>query len=131
MERCTTADLLRNSWWRLLLRALEFYDRILFLTTNRIGSFNDAFVSRIQFQLGYPDLADESRHKLFLTNTDPAFLIAVALAKYDTTKDSEGKIVMTDTHLRPVVEMSRDFKEYLKFFSIAVTKESGQKGSTY
>ncbi|KAL1605010.1 hypothetical protein SLS60_004553 [Paraconiothyrium brasiliense] len=43
-----------------------------------------------------------------------AFQTAVALAEYEATKDSEGKIIMNDTHLRSVVEMSRDFKEYLK-----------------
>jgi hypothetical protein len=42
------------------LRALEFYDGILFLTTNRVGSFDDAFISRIHVQLYYPDFDDES-----------------------------------------------------------------------
>jgi hypothetical protein len=37
----------------------------------------------------------------------------VALAEYDATKDSEGKIVLTDKHLKSVVEMSRDFKHYI------------------
>ncbi|KAF2438970.1 P-loop containing nucleoside triphosphate hydrolase protein [Karstenula rhodostoma CBS 690.94] len=150
MERRTTADLTRNSLVAGFLRALEFYDGILFLTTNRIGSFDDAFISRIHFQLGYPDFTDESRRKVWQTFIDKlqrergdcfrlnidakeyldgkelksvkwngreirnAFQTAVALAEYDATKDSEGKIVMTDSHLRSVVEMSRDFKEYLK-----------------
>lgn len=43
----------------------------------------------------------------------PAFQTAVALAEYEATKDKEGKIVLTDKHLKSVVEMSRDFKEYL------------------
>lgn len=42
-----------------------------------------------------------------------AFQTAVALAEYEAKKDSEGKIVLTDKHLRSVVSMSRDFKEYL------------------
>lgn len=42
-----------------------------------------------------------------------AFQTAVALAEYDGKKDSEGKILLTDDHLRSVVEMSRDFKNYL------------------
>lgn len=37
----------------------------------------------------------------------------MALAEYEATKDEEGKIVLTDKHLKSVVEMSRDFKEYL------------------
>jgi hypothetical protein len=37
----------------------------------------------------------------------------VALAEYEARKDSEGKIVLTDQHLKSVVEMSRDFKKYI------------------
>jgi hypothetical protein len=42
-----------------------------------------------------------------------AFQTAVALAEYDAEKDDEGKILLTDTHLRSIVDMSRDFKRYL------------------
>lgn len=35
------------------------------------------------------------------------------LAEHDGEKDEEGKILLTDTHLRAVVELSRDFKDYL------------------
>lgn len=70
------------------LRALEFYDGILFLTTNRVGTFDvrlaytqcyvgilcidsvilqDAFISRIHVQLPYRDFTDEDRHKVWMT----------------------------------------------------------------
>lgn len=42
-----------------------------------------------------------------------AFQTAVALAEYDAEKDSEGRIMVTDNHLRAVVELSKDFKGYL------------------
>jgi hypothetical protein len=42
-----------------------------------------------------------------------AFQTAVALAEYDAEKDEEGKILLTDSHLRAVVDLSRDFKDYL------------------
>lgn len=47
------------------------------------------------------------------TDTLLAFQTAVALAEYEALKDSEGKIMLTDKHLRSVVEMSRDFKQYI------------------
>jgi SpoVK/Ycf46/Vps4 family AAA+-type ATPase len=47
------------------LRALEFYDGILFLTTNRIGSFDDAFTSRVHIQLYYPNLDDHQRNEIW------------------------------------------------------------------
>lgn len=43
-----------------------------------------------------------------------AFQTAVSLAEYEDTKDEEGKIMLTDEHLRAVVELSKDFKKYLK-----------------
>jgi hypothetical protein len=43
-----------------------------------------------------------------------AFQTAVALAEYDAEKDEEGKIILTDTHFRSIVELSQDFKDYLK-----------------
>jgi hypothetical protein len=42
-----------------------------------------------------------------------AFQTAVALAEFDAEKDEENKIILTDNHLRAVVELSRDFKQYL------------------
>lgn len=38
---------------------------ILFLTTNRIGSFDDAFISRIHITIYYPDFTDEQREKVW------------------------------------------------------------------
>jgi hypothetical protein len=52
------------------LRALEFYDGILFLTTNRVGSFDDAFISRIHVPMYYPDFDDEQRRKVWQTFID-------------------------------------------------------------
>ncbi|KAJ5000996.1 hypothetical protein K4K48_001919 [Colletotrichum sp. SAR 10_66] len=70
MERRTTSDLTRNSLVAGFLRALEFYDGILFLTTNRVGSFDDAFISRIHIQLYYPDFSDDERQKVWKTFID-------------------------------------------------------------
>ncbi|KAF4854276.1 ATPase family AAA domain-containing protein 3A [Colletotrichum siamense] len=149
MERRTTSDLTRNSLVAGFLRALEFYDGILFLTTNRVGSFDDAFISRIHIQLYYPDFSDDERQRVWKTFIDKlarekgdtmrmtidakeyieslrkhglkwngreirnAFQTAVALAEYDAEKDSEGRIMVKDDHLRAVVELSKDFKGYL------------------
>lgn len=42
-----------------------------------------------------------------------AFQTAVSLAEYDAEKGEDGKIMITDEHLRAVVELSKDFKNYL------------------
>jgi len=47
------------------LRSLEYYDGILFLTTNRVGQFDDAFTSRIHHKFQYPDFTDEDRKTIW------------------------------------------------------------------
>ena len=42
-----------------------------------------------------------------------AFQTAVSLAEFHGERDKEGKIILTDKHLRAVAELSRDFKHYL------------------
>lgn len=161
---------------------------MLFLTTNRIGAFDDAFISRVHIQLYYPEFTDKEREMVWKTFTDKlkrergnyirldidareyisgaemravewngreirngeylpiitaiflrslafyasllyrsltsqqysllltdktALQTAVALAEYDAQKDEEGRIIVTDTHLKAVVELSADFKKYL------------------
>ena len=47
------------------LRAMESCQSILFLTTNRVGSFDDAFVSRIHVSLYYRDFTQDDRRKVW------------------------------------------------------------------
>lgn len=44
---------------------MEFYKGILFLTTNRVGTFDEAFISRIHVQLYYPDFSDDDRQRIW------------------------------------------------------------------
>jgi hypothetical protein len=50
------------------LRVLEYYEGILFLTTNRVGVFDDAFKSRIHVSLGYPALTKPQTIKIWEKN---------------------------------------------------------------
>lgn len=47
------------------LRALDYFQGILFLTTNRVGHFDEAFMSRIHLSLGYEPLTEESRNTIW------------------------------------------------------------------
>lgn len=49
------------------LRALENFDGILFLTTNRVGAFDDAFRSRVHVQLYYPEFTEDQRQQVWKT----------------------------------------------------------------
>lgn len=52
----------------MFLRVLEYYAGILFLTTNRIGDFDEAFASRVHISLHYPQLDVESTEEIFKLN---------------------------------------------------------------
>ena len=52
------------------LRVLEYYTGILFLTTNRVGAFDEAFKSRIHISLYYPPLEEEQTKSIWKMNLD-------------------------------------------------------------
>jgi len=47
------------------LRALDYFQGILFLTTNRVAQFDEAFMSRIHLSLGYDKLSDDARTQIW------------------------------------------------------------------
>ncbi|RYP66420.1 hypothetical protein DL771_007829 [Monosporascus sp. 5C6A] len=60
----------RNGLVAVFLRVLEYYTGILFLTTNRLGDFDEAFASRIHMSLHYPELDERKTKKVFQLNLD-------------------------------------------------------------
>ncbi|GAB1317958.1 hypothetical protein MFIFM68171_08168 [Madurella fahalii] len=65
LEQRSLSDLERNSLVSVFLRTLEYYDGVLILTSNRVGTFDAAFKSRIQVALHYPVLDRPSRHQIW------------------------------------------------------------------
>ncbi|KAK6841173.1 hypothetical protein PG987_002033 [Apiospora arundinis] len=61
-------DFKRNSLVAVFLRMMEYYSGILFLTTNRVGVFDEAFTSRIHISLYYPPLKREATRQIFEKN---------------------------------------------------------------
>lgn len=60
----------RNGVVSVFLRVLEFYPGILFLTTNKVGHFDEAFKSRIHVSLYYPSLDKRSTLKIWKMNLE-------------------------------------------------------------
>ncbi|KAM3084607.1 hypothetical protein ACMFMF_001961 [Clarireedia jacksonii] len=61
-------DFKRNGMVAVFLRVLEYYAGILFLTTNRVGDFDEAFTSRIHISLYYRQLDLEPTKDVFKLN---------------------------------------------------------------
>lgn len=69
LEKRTIHDIHRNALVSIFLRLLEYFQGILFLTTNRVETFDDAFQSRIHVALRYGDLTTKAKRsvwKMFL-----------------------------------------------------------------
>lgn len=58
-------DAKRNALVSVFLRFFEYYPGILILTTNRVGSFDEAVISRIQLFLYYPPLDEDKTMKVW------------------------------------------------------------------
>lgn len=65
LEERSLHELERNKLVSIFLRVLEYYEGIMFLTTNRVKTFDPAFQSRIHISLDYPDLSMESRRMIW------------------------------------------------------------------
>ncbi|KAK3713648.1 hypothetical protein LTR37_008342 [Vermiconidia calcicola] len=69
LEKREVHDIHRNALVSIFLRLLEYFQGILFLTTNRVETFDDAFQSRIHVALRYGELTAKAKKtvwKMFL-----------------------------------------------------------------
>lgn len=139
LEQRSLEDLQRNALVSVFLRVLEYYDGILILTSNRVGTFDEAFRSRIQLALHYPNLGPQQRFRIWQTfidrleNMDREAIDIVDLRDHlNVLKDEElngrqirnvittarqyarwKKTTLTYEHLKDVIHVSGSFDTYL------------------
>ncbi|KAK7990084.1 hypothetical protein PG989_010399 [Apiospora arundinis] len=65
LEQRSLDNLERNALVSVFLRVLEYYEGILILTSNRVGTFDEAFKSRILLSLHYENLSEGQRTKIW------------------------------------------------------------------
>jgi hypothetical protein len=61
LEQRSLQDIRRNGLVSVFLRHLEYFQGIMFLTTNRVTTFDDAFQSRIHFSMKFGDLSTQAK----------------------------------------------------------------------
>lgn len=76
--RQDSADIHRNAMVAIFLRMLEYHQGLLYLTTNRVKSFDPAFFSRISVAIRYDEFTDVERLKVWNN--------LFAFAKIDTSQ---------------------------------------------
>ncbi|KAH8655432.1 hypothetical protein BX600DRAFT_469621 [Xylariales sp. PMI_506] len=141
LEERSVSDLQRNSLVSVFLRALEFYDGIIFLTSNRVGTFDEAFQSRIRIALRYEPLALQSRRAIWknffemLDEDDEEIRVNIRgmdqrldeLAAYKINGRQIRNVLLTARqlavhrqerlewdHLKQVLNLSDSFNKYLR-----------------
>ncbi|KAK0223728.1 P-loop containing nucleoside triphosphate hydrolase protein [Armillaria fumosa] len=65
LEQRSLHELERNALVSVALRVLEYHRDVLFLTTNRIKTFDEAFLSRFSIAIKYPELDATSRQVIW------------------------------------------------------------------
>lgn len=140
LEQRSLEDLERNALVSVFLRVLEYYDGILILTSNRVGTFDGAFRSRIQLALHYPSLGPEQRFRIWSTFIDRLSKLSIDekididdlrdrlhLLKEEKTNGRQSRNVITTArqyakwkkepltyqYLKDVIEISGRFVGYL------------------
>ncbi|ERF69933.1 hypothetical protein EPUS_05477 [Endocarpon pusillum Z07020] len=128
----------RNALVSIFLRELEYFDGILFLTTNRPGDIDEAFQSRIHVSIGLKALDTVERRKVWsifiremdLSDKDKAALMTHVTDKFDNDRLNGRQIrnamriaialanvkkeKLTPDHLDRVIKIGREFSDYME-----------------
>jgi AAA+ superfamily predicted ATPase len=141
LQERNLSDLQRNALVSVFLRVLEYHDGILFLTSNRIGTFDEAFKSRIQLSLHYKALGLPERKKVwrnFIKHLESLseeknidFDDLMDNVEKLATKELNGRQIrnsitlarqlaqyegemLNHEHLEDVIKLAADFDDYVK-----------------
>lgn len=127
LEARSAHDLERNKIVSIFLRTLEYYEGILFLTTNRVKNMDPAFQSRIHISMEYPDLDKAARTQVWKNFLDRGIKHELSAAEIEKLADVEingrqiknvlktGQLLachkgvpLRYTHLRTVLNVERN-----------------------
>lgn len=113
LERRSVHELHRNALVSVFLRLLEYFQGILFLTTNRVETFDEAFQSRIHIALRYSDLDRKAKRIIWKTFLDMVAREELSLAQDDgedaekqddaSSTTSEATLTVEEKKLREIV----------------------------
>ncbi|KIW62742.1 hypothetical protein PV04_10878 [Phialophora macrospora] len=157
LEERGEAELQRNALVSVFLRCLEYYDGILILTSNRVGTFDEAFKSRIQLSLHYNPLNEPQRRKIWrnfvnrLRDIDSANIEAdeildhlEELSHHQINGRQIRNAITTARqlaqykgqkfnymHLKHVIEVANKFETYLKDMREGLTDDEVKRGQGY
>jgi len=102
LERRNECDIVRNAMVGIFLRLLEYHQGVLFLTTNRLKSFDPAFQSRVSIAIKYKRLDFESRKKIWAN-----FLVSSGLPQPEPSElDSLAQFKLNGRQIRNTLRLA-------------------------
>ncbi|CAA7269690.1 unnamed protein product [Cyclocybe aegerita] len=102
LERRSLHDLHRNAMVAVFLRHVEYYRGILFLTTNRVTAFDEAFLSRIHVALHFSELSQHSKEQVWT-----AFIKKMGSAVEELTKEQVSELATRRINGRQIKNAAR------------------------
>ncbi|KAF2868400.1 P-loop containing nucleoside triphosphate hydrolase protein [Massariosphaeria phaeospora] len=138
LEQRTLDNLQRNALVSVFLRVLEYHEGILILTSNRVGTFDEAFRSRIQIAIHYPALGAFQRLQIWNN-----FIDRLDSFKDDTVdiRDLRGhledlqKVEMNGRQIRNVITTARQYAEWkgekMNYAYLKIVMEVASKFDAY
>lgn len=135
LEQRKNRDLSRNGLVSAFLRRMEYFRGLLFLTTNRVGQIDDAFVSRVHMAIGYDRLSPKFRRNIW-----EGFFRKLELERAGRilVGPSAKKFVLHDEEIQKIELNGREIRNALQtaitlaeFESIEAESASGESGPTF
>ncbi|KAI7152871.1 hypothetical protein KC349_g8727 [Hortaea werneckii] len=134
LEQRKNRDLSRNGLVSAFLRRMEYFRGLLFLTTNRVGQIDDAFVSRVHMAIGYERLSPDFRRNIwegFFRKLEREragkILVGPSAKKFVLHSDEVQKIELNGREIRNALQTAITLAE---FESIEAAGASGESGTT-
>ena len=112
LERRELNSLKRNELVSIFLRLLEYYEGMMFLTTNRVSTIDPAFESRIDVSIDYPNLTPELRLQIWENFLYRDEAVQAAIGKEDLVPISKlalnGRQIKSAVKTAQLLAMSRE-----------------------
>ncbi|KAJ8128237.1 hypothetical protein O1611_g5397 [Lasiodiplodia mahajangana] len=115
LEQRSLEDLRRNALVSVFLRVLEYYDGILILTSNRVGTFDEAFKSRIQLALHYKNLSEHQRTRIwgnFISRLEGINEEGIDFADLKDNVETLAKHRLNGREIRNVITTARQYSRW-------------------
>jgi len=138
LERRSLEDLQRNALVSVFLRVIEYHEGILILTSNRVGTFDEAFQSRIQIAIRYPPLRPYQRLQIWKNFIDRLESFQDDKVDIDDLRDHLEElqnIEMNGRQIRNTITTARQYAEWkndvMNYDHVKVALEIAGKWDTY